>query len=404
MIDFTVPPELEDVRGRVAAFVRDEVLPVEAKLAGSEDYESFLPDLRAKARDAGLWTPHLPPAWGGLGLGALGMALVSQELGVSGLASLALNVMAPDEGNMHLLLEAGSPEQRDRYLKPLAAAEVRSCFAMTEQEVASSDPRQLRTRAVEEGDGWVIDGEKWFVSGAQGAAFAIVVAMTDPGKEKAHRRYSLFVVDADTPGWKVLREIPVMGSHGPGGHCEVRLEGCRVPAEAMLGGRGEGFSLSQQRLGMGRIGHAMRWIGVAQRALDLAAGRALEREAFGKRLAEHEAIQWMLADSGIELYASRLMVLHAAWKIDHGLDHRQEISMVKVFVAEALGRILDRALQVFGALGISTDVPLARFYQDARAARIYDGPSEVHRMVIARNLFKAYMSERTTRGATGGVA
>jgi acyl-CoA dehydrogenase len=404
MIDFTVPPELEDVRGRVAAFVRDEVLPVEAKLAGSEDYESFLPDLRAKARDAGLWTPHLPPASGGLGLGALGMALVSQELGVSGLASLALNVMAPDEGNMHLLLEAGSPEQRDRYLKPLAAAEVRSCFAMTEQEVASSDPRQLRTRAVQEGDGWVIDGEKWFVSGAQGAAFAIVVAMTDPEEEKAHRRYSLFVVDADTPGWKVLREIPVMGSHGPGGHCEVRLEGCRVPAEAMLGGRGEGFSLSQQRLGMGRIGHAMRWIGVAQRALDLAAGRALEREAFGKRLAEHEAIQWMLADSGIELYASRLMVLHAAWKIDHGLDHRQEISMVKVFVAEALGRILDRALQVFGALGISTDVPLARFYQDARAARIYDGPSEVHRMVIARNLFKAYMSERTTRGATGGVA
>jgi acyl-CoA dehydrogenase len=404
MIDFTVPPELEDVRGRVAAFVRDEVLPVEAKLAGSEDYESFLPDLRAKARDAGLWTPHLPPAWGGLGLGALGMALVSQELGVSGLASLALNVMAPDEGNMHLLLEAGSPEQRDRYLKPLAAAEVRSCFAMTEQEVASSDPRQLRTRAVQEGDGWVIDGEKWFVSGAQGAAFAIVVAMTDPEEEKAHRRYSLFVVDADTPGWKVLREIPVMGSHGPGGHCEVRLEGCRVPAEAMLGGRGEGFSLSQRRLGMGRIGHAMRWIGVAQRALDLAAGRALEREAFGKRLAEHEAIQWMLADSGIELYASRLMVLHAAWKIDHGLDHRQEISMVKVFVAEALGRILDRALQVFGALGISTDVPLARFYQDARAARIYDGPSEVHRMVIARNLFKAYMSERTTRGATGGVA
>src|SRR6266516_2615302 len=193
-----------------------------------------------------------------------------------------------------------------------------------------------------------------------------------------------------------------MGSHGPGGHCEVRLEGCRVPAEAMLGGRGEGFSLSQQRLGMGRIGHAMRWIGMAQRALDLAAGRALEREAFGKRLAEHEAIQWMLADSGIELYASRLMVLHAAWKIDHGLDHRQEISMVKVFVAEALGRILDRAVQVFGSLGISMDVPIARFYQDARAARIYDGPSEVHRMLVARNLVKAFMADGSTKGATGG--
>jgi alkylation response protein AidB-like acyl-CoA dehydrogenase len=404
VIDFEVPPELEDVRKRVAAFVHDEVLPVEAKLADGEDYESLLPELRTKARQAGLWTPHLPTEWGGMGLGALGMALVSQELGVSGLASLALNVMAPDEGNMHLLLEAGTPEQMERYLRPLAESRVRSCFAMTEQDVASSDPRQLRTTAVQDGDEWVIDGEKWFVSGAQGAAFSIVVAMTDPEEEKPHRRYSLFIVDADTPGWKVVREIPVMGSHGPGGHCEVRLEACRVPADAMLGGRGDGFALSQKRLGMGRIGHAMRWVGVAQRAVDLAAGRALEREAFGKRLAEHEAIQWMLADSAIELYASRLMVLHASWRIDRGLDHRQEISFVKVFVAEALGRILDRAVQVFGSLGISMDVPIARFYQDARAARIYDGPSEVHRMVIARNVLKAYLTERTTKGATGGVA
>ena len=401
MIDFEVPAELEDVRRRVAAFVRDEVLPAEGELAG-EDYESLLPELRAKARQAGLWTPHLPAEWGGMGLGALGMALVSQELGVSGLASLALNVMAPDEGNMHLLLEAGTSAQQERYLRPLAAAEVRSCFAMTEQDVASSDPRQLRTRAVREGNHWVIDGEKWFVSGAAGAAFAVVVALTEPEEEKPHRRHSLFIVDAETPGWKVVREIPVMGSHGPGGHCEVRIEGCRVPAEAMLGGPGEGFALSQKRLGTGRIGHAMRWIGVAQRALDLAAGRALEREAFGRRLAEHQAVQWMLADSAIELHASRLMVLHAAWKIDRGFEHRQEISMVKVFVAEALGRILDRAIQVFGSLGISTDVPIARFYQDARAARIYDGPSEVHRMVIARNLLKAYLAERTTRGATGG--
>jgi alkylation response protein AidB-like acyl-CoA dehydrogenase len=401
VIDFEVPAELEDVRRRVAAFVRDEVLPAEGELAG-EDYESLLPELRAKARQAGLWTPHLPAEWGGMGLGALGMALVSQELGVSGLASLALNVMAPDEGNMHLLLEAGTSAQQERYLRPLAAAEVRSCFAMTEQDVASSDPRQLRTRAVREGNHWVIDGEKWFVSGAAGAAFAVVVALTEPEEEKPHRRHSLFIVDAETPGWKVVREIPVMGSHGPGGHCEVRIEGCRVPAEAMLGGPGEGFALSQKRLGTGRIGHAMRWIGVAQRALDLAAGRALEREAFGRRLAEHQAVQWMLADSAIELHASRLMVLHAAWKIDRGFEHRQEISMVKVFVAEALGRILDRAIQVFGSLGISTDVPIARFYQDARAARIYDGPSEVHRMVIARNLLKAYLAERTTRGATGG--
>jgi acyl-CoA dehydrogenase len=402
VIDFEIPADLEDVRSRVAGFVRDEVLPVEPGV-DEATFDSVLTDLRKKAHEAGLWTPHLPPAWGGLGLGALGMALVSQELGVSGLASLALNVMAPDEGNMHLLLEAGTPEQQERYLKPLAAGEIRSCFAMTERDVASSDPRQLRTTAVRDGDEWVIDGEKWFASGADGAAFGIVVALSEPDEEKPHRRYSLFVVDADNPGWTVVRDIAVMGSHGPGGHCEVRLEGCRVPADAMLGGAGMGFVLSQKRLGMGRIGHAMRWIGVAQRALDLAAGRAVEREAFGRRLAEHEGVNFQLADSAIELYASRLMVLHAAWKIDRGLEHRQEISMVKAFVSEALGRIVDRALQVYGASGISHDLPLARYYQDARAARIYDGPSEVHRMLIARNLFAAFLADGTTKAATGGV-
>ena len=402
MIDFDTPAELDGIRRRVAEFVREEVLPVEAGVT-EDSFEEVLTELRKRARDAGLWTPHLPAEWGGLGLRALGMALVSQELGVSGLASLALNVMAPDEGNMHLLLEAGTEEQKERYLRPLAEAEIRSCFAMTEREVASSDPRQLRTTAVLDDEEWVINGEKWFITGANGAAFAIVVALTDPEQENPYLRYSLFVVEADNDGWEVVREIPVMGSHGPGGHCEVRLTDCRVPEDAMLGERGMGFVLAQKRLGMGRIAHAMRWIGVSQRAMDLAASRALERESFGKRLAEHQAIQWMLADSAIELYASRLMVLHAAWKIDQGLDHRQEISIVKVFVAEALGRIVDRALQIYGSLGISEDVPLSRFYADARAARIYDGPSEVHRMVIARNLFKAQLKEGTTKSATGGL-
>jgi acyl-CoA dehydrogenase len=401
MIDFQIPPDLQEIRERVAAFVRDEVLTAEAS-ADEHTVDEVLADLRNRARSAGLWTPHLPREWGGMGLGALGMALVSEELGVSALASLALNVMAPDEGNMHLLLDAASPDQLDRYLKPLAAGDVRSCFAMTEKGVASSDPSQLKTRAVRDGTDWVIEGEKWFVSGAAGATFAIVVAMTDPDEEKAHRRYSLFIVDADNPGWKVVREIAVMGSHGPGGHCEVRLEGCRVSGGAMLGDRGRGFALSQRRLGMGRIGHSMRWIGVSQRALDLAAARAVDREAFSRLLAEHQAIQWMLADSAIELHAARLMVMHAAWKIDRGLEHRQEISMIKVFVAEALGRIVDRALQVYGALGISDEIPLARMYQDARAARIYDGPSEVHRMVIARGLLRSFLKEGTTKGGTGG--
>jgi alkylation response protein AidB-like acyl-CoA dehydrogenase len=316
----------------------------------------------------------------------------------------AFGCQAPDSGNSEILALAGTPEQKDRYLKPLAAADVRSCFAMTERDVASSDPRQLRTRAEQDRGDWVIDGEKWFVSGAAGAAFAVVVAMTDPDEEKRHRRHSLFVVNEDNPGWHVVREIPVMGSHGPGGHCEVRLEACRVPADAMLGGRGEGFALSQRRLGMGRIGHAMRWIGVAQRALDLAAARALQRKAFGKRLAEHEAVAFDMADSAIELYASRLMVLHAAWLIETGRPYRQEVSIAKVYISESLNKIVDRALQVFGSLGYSTDTPIEAFFRAARAARIYDGASEVHRMVIARTLLKAAMTEGTTKGATGGLA
>ncbi|MGH2691612.1 MAG: acyl-CoA dehydrogenase family protein [Actinomycetota bacterium] len=404
MIDFQVPPDLDELRQRVAAFIRDEVLPVEAEATDEESLEDVLEPLRKKARDAGLWTPHLPPEWGGLGVGPLGMALISQECGASYLASLALNAMAPDEGNMHLLLHAGTEEQKERYLKPLAAAQVRSCFAMTERDVSGSDPTALRTRAVRVEDHWVIDGEKWFISGADGAAFAIVVALTDPENENRYMRHSLLLVDEDNPGWKVIRQIPVMGTHGPGGHCEVRLEGCRVDADAMLGEPGMGLALAQTRLGPARLAHAMRWIGVAQRALDMAATRSLERKTFGKPLADHQSIQWWLADSAIQLYAARLMVLHAAYKIENDLDFRQEVSFVKVFVSEALGDIVDRAIQVHGSLGYSEDTPLEGMYRDARAARIYDGPSEVHRMVIARNLLKAAKAEGTTRGALGGLA
>jgi acyl-CoA dehydrogenase len=403
VIDFTIPPELDQLRLRVRDFVREEVLPAELR-AEENRLEEVLEPLRKKAREAGLWTPHLPVEWGGLEVGALGMALISQECGASYLASLALNAMAPDEGNMHLLLHAGTEEQKERYLRPLAAAEVRSCFAMTERDVAGSDPTAMRTRAVTDGDGWVIDGEKWFISGADGAAFAIVVAVTDPDAENRYARHSLLLVDGDNPGWKVVREIPVMGTHGPGGHCEVRLEGCAVSGDALLGERGRGLALAQARLGPARLAHAMRWIGVAQRALDLAAQRALERQAFGRRLGEHQSVQWWLADSAIQLYAARLMVIHAAWKLERGQDARQEVSFVKVFVSEALGDIVDRALQVHGSLGYSRDLPLERFYRDARAARIYDGPSEVHRMVIARSLLKAAAGEGTTREALGGLA
>jgi acyl-CoA dehydrogenase len=402
MIDFTVPPELDEIRLRVREFVREVVLPAEPDVNES-NFEPHLEQLRARAREAGLWNPHLPAEWGGLGLGALGMALASQELGVSGMASLALNCMAPDEGNMHLLLHAADGAQKDRYLRPLADGLVRSCFAMTERDVASSDPTLLRTIAHPDGDGWMIDGEKWFITGANGAAFAIVVARTEDEGADPRKAFTLFLVDGDNPGWRVVREIPVMGTHTPGGHCEVRLEGCRVGPEAMLGGRGEGLPLAQVRLGPARVAHAMRWIGVAQRALDIATERALQREAFGKQLIRHEAVAWMLADSAMELYAARLMVLHSAWKIETAQDFRQEVAFVKTFVSEALGHVVDRAIQICGSLGYSTDLPLERYYRDARAARIYDGPSEVHRMVIARNLAKAMAAEGTTSRATGGL-
>jgi len=404
MIDFTIPSDLEDIRRRVAAFVETHALPLEAKVTES-NVESFLADLRAEARRAGLWTPHLPAEWGGLGLGALGMALVSQELGVSALAPLALNCMAPDEGNMHLVLHAGTEEQKQRYLKPLAEGTIRSCFAMTERDVASSDPTQLRTTATRDGGEWVLNGEKWFITGANGAAFGIVLARTDEDPNADPRtRHTLFLVDEDNPGWHVVREIPVMGTHAPGGHCEVRLIDCRVGPDAMLGQPGEGLKLSQARLGPARLAHAMRWIGLAQRALDIATERAMARQAFGKELIRHEAVAWMLADSAIDLYAGRLMVLHAAWKIETSQEFRQEVSIVKVHVAEALGRVVDRAIQICGSLGYSGDLPLERFYRDARAARLYDGPSEVHRMVIARNLAKAMATEGTTSPAAGGPA
>ncbi len=401
MIDFTIPPELDKLRQRVATFVRDEVLPVETGLELDQLDPAVLATLRVRARAAGLYNPHLPPEYGGLDAGILGMALISQELGVSALAPLALNCAAPDEGNMHLLHHAATGEQKERYLRPLAEGRVRSCFAMTEK-AAGTDATATRARAEQRDGKWVINGEKWFITGADGAAFAIVVAVTDPeGNE--HDRTSLFLVDTDNPGWRLVRRIPVMGSHSLGGHCEVALVDCGLPDSAMLGRRGEGFKLSQVRLGPARLAHCMRWIGQAQRALDLMAERALTRQTFGEPLAHRQAIQWWLADSAIELYASRLMVLHAAWKIQTRQEYRQEVSMSKVYVAEALGRIADRAIQLFGALGISLDTPLADIYTAARAARIYDGTSEIHRIVVARNVLKA-AAIGSTKPATGGLA
>lgn len=381
-MNFELPPELIDLRERVAAFVRDEVIP-------AENGDADIAALREKARKAGLYGPQLPREWGGLGLETVGMCVIFEQAGRSLLGPLAMHCSAPDEGNMHLLSLYATPEQREQYLRPLVEAKIRSCFAMTEPAPgAGSDPTMLRTRAVRVDGGWEITGRKWFATGADGATFAIVMAISDPDVP-AHKGVSMFLVPTDAPGFRLVRSVPIMGGHGGvGGHGEIDFEGVRVPDSAVLGKIGDGFKMAQVRLTPARLTHCMRWMGAAQRSLEIAIAYARERESFGKKLAEHQAVQWMIADSEIDLHASRMMVMHAAWKHERGDDIRHESSICKVFVAEAINRVIDRAVQICGALGVSTDTPLEQFYREARAFRIYDGPSEVHRMVIARNVLR----------------
>jgi len=382
-MDFELPPELVQLRDRVAAFIRDEVIPAEN---GAGDIQA----LRDKARQAGIYGPQLPAEYGGLGLGTVAMCVLFEQAGRSLLGPLALHCAAPDEGNMHLLSLYATPEQRERYLRPLVEGKIRSCFAMTEPPPgAGSDPTMLLTRATRVDGGWEINGRKWFATGAEGSAFAIAMVITDPSVP-AHKGATMFLVPTDAPGFRLIRSVPTMGGHGgPGGHGEIDFEHLRVPESAILGKLGDGFKMAQVRLTPARLTHCMRWMGVAQRSLDIAIAYAREREAFGKKLAQHQSIQWMIADSEIELHASRLMVMQAAWKHERGDDIRHESSICKVFVAEAVNRIIDRAVQICGALGVSTDTPLEHFYREARAFRIYDGPSEVHRMVIARNVLRS---------------
>jgi alkylation response protein AidB-like acyl-CoA dehydrogenase len=412
-LGFSVPPELRGLLDEVRAFIAEDAIPAEAELTDPDDILKswdVVERLRDRARERGIYAPGQPEEWGGLGVGVLGMSLISQECGVSPLASLGLNAMAPDEGNMHTLIIAGNDEQKERWLRPLVEGRIRSCFAMTEPDVASSDPTNLSTTAVRDGDEWVLNGRKWFITGAIGASVAIVVAKTgglddpDPDRRGSHRDYSLILVPTDTPGWEIVRDPEITGAHMVGGHAEISLTDVRVPISNLLGGEGEGFVISQKRLAGGRLAHAMRWIGVSQRALDLTAARLQERQAFGVDLAKHQALQFFIADSAIDLYASRMMVLNAAWKVEHDLPHRQEIAMVKTFVAEAFGRILDRCVQIYGSHGVSTeDFPIARWYADSRAARIYDGASEVHRMTIARTLLKLAADGESTASGCGGI-
>nr|MCU0493448.1 acyl-CoA dehydrogenase family protein [Chloroflexaceae bacterium] len=339
----------------------------------------------AAAREAGLFLPHLGQEWGGLGLHWRACAVVFEEAGRSLLGPQALNCSAPDEGNMHLLAKIATAAQKEQYLRPLAAGATRSAFAMTEPAPgAGADPNQLLTRAERRGERWVINGRKWFTTGALGAAFLIVMARTGDGPHGA----TMFLVDASNPGYAVQRKVPTMDTMLPGGHCELLFTDCEVGEEAVLGELHKGFEYAQVRLAPARLTHCMRWLGAARRAQELAVAYAAERTSFGARLAEHQGVQFPLADSEIEMHAARLMIWHAAWLLDQGQPARHETSMAKVFVAETVDRVIDRALQTCGGLGISEDIPLSLFYRESRAFRIYDGPSEVHRMSIARRLFR----------------
>ena len=404
-IDFSFPPEIEALRLKVRDFITRVVRPAEEKIAAREGDRRFLIqsiiEMRVAAHDWGLWLPHMSKEYGGMGLGHVAMAAVSAEAGKSAFGPYALNAQAPDEGNMHTLLHWGTPEQKEKYLKPLCNGVARSCFAMTEPEVAGSDPTLIQTRAVRDGDDWVVNGHKWFISGATGAKFAILIARTEDRPEIPQAANTAFIVDLPATGWSVVRDVLTMAGHH--NHAEIRIENLRVPNENMLGGRGQGHLLGQARLGPARLAHCMRWIGQAEVALDMMVDRALNRFAHGSLLAEKQGIQWMIADSAMELYQGKLMVLHAAYKIDRGDDFRSEVSMAKHFVANALNRIIDRAIQVHGALGYSLDTPLARMAQQARWARFADGADEVHQWRIAQRTIDAYKRDRSTRTATGNL-
>jgi len=407
-IDFSLSPELEAIRLEIRNFIGNEVKPVEEIIerdkldqTDRDQYVSLLVGMRKKAFAEGLWLPHMPKDWGGMGLGHVELAMVQAEAAKSYYGPWVLNCQAPDEGNMHTLLHWGTDEQLDKYLKPLCEGRVTSCFAMTEPEVAGSDPTLIQTSGYEDGDEWVITGHKWFISNAHRANFAILIVRTEENPDIPQAGNSAFIIDLPHEGWTEVREVETM--HGGTGHSEILIEEMRVNKNQMLGGRGQGHLLGQYRLGPARLAHCMRWIAQAETALDMMVDRSLNRFAHGSLLAEKQGIQWMIADSTMELYQAKLMVLHAAYKIDRKEDFKAEVSMAKHFVANMLGRIIDRSIQVHGALGYSTDTPLAHMYQHARWARFADGADEVHQMRIAQRTIAAWTDNGSTRTATGDL-
>ncbi|MEM1030523.1 MAG: acyl-CoA dehydrogenase family protein [Myxococcota bacterium] len=399
-MDFAVPEALVPKLDAARQFVADEVIPLEPEVLAGVDFIAAAPRLEGLRKrvkeDLGLWLPQGPPELGGLGLSVLEHGLMSEVLGYSPLGHYVFGCQAPDAGNLEILHQYGTAAQKDRWLSPLASGAIRSCFSMTEPDTPGSNPTELHCRAVRDGDDYVIDGHKWFTTGADGAAFAIVMAVTNPDAPR-HARASQIIVPTDTPGFELVRNIAIMGHAGRGwpSHAEIRYRDCRVPRTNLLGEEGAGFLIAQERLGPGRIHHCMRWLGICQRAFDLMCQRAVDRKIAGdKPLASKQTIRNWIAESRAEIYAARLAVLEAAWRIDRVgfAAARVEISLIKFHVASVMMRVIDRAIQTHGALGLTDDTVLSFFYVHERGARIYDGPDEVHKASVARRILEDYAS------------
>ena len=406
-IDFEIPPEAKAIRERVRQWVNDECRPAEKALIAGGDYKTILAELRTKARAQGLWCPFIPKEHGGMGLGPLANALVQMELGESYLGALSMNTQGPDDATMMTLLAYGTDYQKEKFLKPLLNGEKRICYSMTEK-AAGADATGMQTRAVKDGnENYILNGEKWFSSAASVADIALVMAKTDPDAPR-HQQFSTFIVELPNPGYRIVRDIETMAAEGPlshvlgGGHSEVEIKDLVVPAENLLGGEGNGFNMGQHRLAYGRLRHGMHNVSMAQRALDLAVAHVTSRETFGKKLSERQGVQFMLADCAQDIYIARLMLLHIAYKAEKGMDLRQENGIAKVYLANMVHRVVDTAIQLHGALGYSTDTPLARWYTHIRSQRLVDGPDEVHRWTTGRNIIKAFQATGTTAGACGG--
>ncbi len=384
-MDFAVPQPLADLQARIRAFVAEQVIPLESdpRQGPHGPSDELRGELIARARAAGLLAPHAAAEYGGLGLSHFGRAIAFEEAGYSPLGPVALNIAAPDEGNMHLMEAVATHQHKERWLRPLVGGDIRSCFCMTEPPPgAGSDPSMLATTAVPDGDGFVIDGVKWFITGADGAKFAIVMANV-PGAGA-----TMFLSDMDAPGIVVVRNLATLDSCFSGGHGVVRFDGLRVPKENVLGEVGRGYKYAQVRLSPARLTHCMRWLGAVRRAHDVAVDYARRREAFGRPIGEHEGIGYMLADNDMDLHVARLATWHCAWVLDQGGLALRESSRAKVIVAEALWRVADRCVQVLGGQGVTSETVVGRIFADVRAFRIYDGPSEVHRWSLAKHILR----------------